>query len=68
MPVTLISGRRSGSLGGGGRASLNTAHRARAETLPRGRHVVAEKSGYLVPFTEPGLLVREILRILDVTR
>ncbi|MBE1532768.1 alpha/beta fold hydrolase [Actinomadura algeriensis] len=68
VPVTLISGRRSGSFGGGGRASLNTAHRARAETLPRGRHIVAEKSGYLVPFTEPGLLVREILRIMDVTR
>ncbi|MFV2173516.1 alpha/beta fold hydrolase [Actinomadura sp. LOL_016] len=68
VPVTLISGRRSGGVGGGGRASLNTAHRARAETLPRGRHIVAEKSGYLVPFTEPGLLVREILRIMDVTR
>lgn len=68
VPVTLISGRRSGGLGGGGRASLNTAHRARAAALPHGRHIVAEKSGYLVPFTEPGLLVREILRIMDVTR
>ncbi|QFG22644.1 alpha/beta fold hydrolase [Actinomadura sp. WMMB 499] len=68
VPVTLISGRRSRVFGGGSRAALNTAHRARAETLPRGRHVVAEKSGDLVPFTEPGLLVREILRILDVTR
>lgn len=68
VPVTLVSGRRSGGLGGAARASLTTAHRARAATLPQGRHILAEHSGYLVPFTEPGLLVREILRIMDTSR
>lgn len=65
VPVTLISGGRSGRLGGGRRQALIDAHWARAEALPQGRHVVAEQSGHYVPFTEPEVVVAEVLRIVD---
>lgn len=67
VPVTLISGGRYGRLDGGRRPALMAAHRARAESLPQGRHVVAEASGHYVPFTEPDVIVAEILRIVTAT-
>jgi pimeloyl-ACP methyl ester carboxylesterase len=44
---------------------LVAAHRERAAALPRGRHVEAPRSGHLVMFTDPQIVVDEILRIVD---
>jgi len=44
---------------------LGAAHRARADSLPKGRHVIAEASSHYVPFTEPGVVVDEVLRVID---
>lgn len=68
VPVTVITGTRSGRLERGRRPALLAAHRARAAALPQGRHVAAEASSHYVPFTEPELVAREILRIVDDVR
>ena len=68
VPVTLISGARSSRLERGRRGEVVDAHRARAESLPQGRHVLAERSGHLVQFSEPDLVTAEILRIVEAVR
>jgi pimeloyl-ACP methyl ester carboxylesterase len=68
VPVSVISGARAGRLERGRRGDLVAAHRARADALPQGRHVTAERSGHYVPFTEPDLVAAEILRIVDAVR
>jgi pimeloyl-ACP methyl ester carboxylesterase len=65
VPVTIISGGRTPWYERGRRPELVEAHRARAASLPRGRHVVADGSSHYVPFTEPELVVAEIAEILD---
>lgn len=65
VPVTWISGGKSSRLERGRRGELIAAHRAGAEAASQGRHVVAERSGHLVPFSEPQLVADEILRIVD---
>jgi pimeloyl-ACP methyl ester carboxylesterase len=67
VPVTLISGGRAGRFERRRREALVAAHRARAAALPQGRHVVAGASGHFVPFTEPGVVAEEVLRIVDGT-
>lgn len=64
VPVTLISGLRPARTERGRRPELVAAHRARADALPQGRHVGAEQSGHHVPFTEPRLVIDEILRVV----
>jgi pimeloyl-ACP methyl ester carboxylesterase len=64
VPVTLISGGKSGRLGRKRRDALVAAHRTRAEAAPRGRHVIAPDSGHYVPFTDPALVTAEILRLI----
>lgn len=67
VPVTLISGARTGTgMNARVRAAANASHRYRAEQSPQGRHVVAERSGHLVPLTEPEVVVAEISRLLGV--
>ncbi len=65
VPLTVISGAVAGRMEGGHRPELIAAHRARAEAAPRGRHVMAGRSGHMVPFTEPEVVVAEVLRLLD---
>jgi pimeloyl-ACP methyl ester carboxylesterase len=65
VPVTVISGGKAGAMERNRRGELVAAHRAGAEALPHGRHVVAERSSHYVPFTEPELVVAEVARILD---
>jgi pimeloyl-ACP methyl ester carboxylesterase len=65
VPVTVISGAKAGRLERGRRGELVVAHRATAAALPQGRHVLAEASSHYVPFTDPGLVVAEVGRILD---
>ena len=64
MPVTVISG----ALADRGmaptlRATANAAHARRAALSTSGRHVIAERSGHMVPFIEPELIVAEIMRL-----
>ncbi len=66
VPLTIISGTVAGRLEGGHRPALVAAHRARAHAAPQGRHVEAPRSGHMVPFTEPDVVVAEILRILTL--
>lgn len=65
VPVSIISGARSGFLERGRRTELIAAHRAHAAALPQGRHVLAPASSHYVPFTDPAVITAEILRILD---
>jgi pimeloyl-ACP methyl ester carboxylesterase len=65
VPVTIISGAKLSRFDRGRREALIAAHRARAEALPQGRHVPADQSGHMIPFTEPELVAREIERILE---
>ncbi|GAA4386196.1 alpha/beta fold hydrolase [Tsukamurella soli] len=64
VPVTVVTGGRSGRLDRRRRAELLAAHTAYVADLPNGRHVVAENSGHLIPFTEPGVIAEEILRLV----
>lgn len=64
VPVTIISGTKTGLLERGRRPELVVAHKASAAALPQGRHVEADASSHYVPFTEPRLVVDEILRLL----
>lgn len=64
VPVTVISGGRSGRMGRKRRDTLIAAHRARAASVPQGRHVVSPTSGHFVPFTDPAIVTTEILRLL----
>ena len=62
LPVTVISGAKSGGLGKAVRARVNEAHAGRAAASPTGRHVVAQNSGHNVPLTDPEVIVEEIRR------
>ncbi|MGW4400789.1 alpha/beta fold hydrolase [Amycolatopsis nivea] len=63
-PVTVVSGGRTGDgMNAAMRAEANAAHAQRVS--PRGRHRIAEKSGHLVPVTEPEAVAEEIRRLLS---
>jgi pimeloyl-ACP methyl ester carboxylesterase len=64
VPVTVISGTRTGFLERGRRPPLVAAHRARAAALPQGRHVTADASSHYVQLTDPEVVIREILSIV----
>ena len=63
IPVTVISGARPGGLPRRIRTEINAAHALRAAQSPHGRHVIAGRSGHLVPITEPHIVIGEILRL-----
>ncbi|MEV8636792.1 alpha/beta hydrolase [Streptosporangium sp. NPDC051023] len=65
VPVTAISGALSpGKVERRVRPELIASHRRLVEAQPNGRHVLAERSGHMVPQDEPGLVVAEILRLV----
>lgn len=66
VPVTVISGTVTSRIERRRRPELVAAHAQRAAALPLGRHVTADRSSHYVPFTEPGLIADEILRIVDL--
>ncbi|QUH06221.1 alpha/beta hydrolase [Saccharopolyspora erythraea] len=69
IPVTVISGGLAGGgMGAGLRAAANAAHAERAARSPRGRHVVAERSGHYVPISEPDVVTAEIARLARSTK
>ncbi len=70
IPVTVISG---GRLRVDGmpehiRVRINLAHSYRAAQSPRGRHVVAHRSGHNIPLSEPEVIVREVAALCRSTR
>lgn len=66
IPVTVISGKLTGGgMNATARAAANASHAHRAAQSPRGRHVIAEKSGHYVTLTDPELVVAEIRRLLE---
>src|SRR5699024_431971 len=60
VPVGVISGGEGGFMEKQRRQPLIAAHRAFAESLPRGRHVVAAASSHLVPLTEPDVVAEAV--------
>ncbi|MFC7866981.1 alpha/beta fold hydrolase [Streptomyces murinus] len=63
--LTVVSGARAGDgMSRSIRAAANASHAHRAAVSPRGRQVIAERSGHYVPLTEPGLVVDEIARLV----
>jgi pimeloyl-ACP methyl ester carboxylesterase len=64
VPLVVISGTVGGRLERNQRDALVAAHRARADAAPQGRHVLATRSGHMVPFTEPDVIAAEILRLV----
>jgi pimeloyl-ACP methyl ester carboxylesterase len=67
-PMTVISGAHRPRFGAATRTALIAAHAHRASTCPGGRHVLAERSGHLVMFSEPEVIVAETLRLVASTR
>ncbi|SFQ74863.1 alpha/beta fold hydrolase [Amycolatopsis rubida] len=63
-PVTVVSGGRAGDgMNAALRAEANAAHAQRVSS--GGRHRIAEKSGHLVPVTEPEVVADEVRRLLS---
>ncbi|MEV4892889.1 alpha/beta hydrolase [Nonomuraea sp. NPDC055795] len=65
VPVTAISGALAPTaIERRVRPDLIASHRRFVAALPHGRHVVAGKSGHMVPQDEPELVIEEIVRLL----
>ncbi|MCK2243462.1 MULTISPECIES: alpha/beta fold hydrolase [unclassified Crossiella] len=65
IPVTTISGALdSPGMPRGTRAAATESHRRRALVSTDGRHVLAPKSGHLVPLTDAELIAAEIQRMI----
>ena len=64
VPLTVLSGRRAGALDRAVRDGLSAAHAATARAHRAGRLVEAQRSGHLIPVTEPELVADEILSLL----
>ncbi|MFX0580953.1 alpha/beta fold hydrolase [Nocardia nepalensis] len=65
LEVSVITGTKLPRLDKTTRTALTAAHRRTAAAFPNGRLVQAQRSGHLIMFTEPELIVEEILRITD---
>jgi pimeloyl-ACP methyl ester carboxylesterase len=68
LPVTIISGVRSGGVGKRNRAALTASHEASAARLAGSRHVLATNSGHTVQLSEPRLVAAEVLAMVDTVR
>lgn len=68
VPVVVISGTKPGFGERKRRPDLVEAHADTAAGLPQGRHVRADRSSHYVQFTEPKLVAREILAVVDQAR
>ncbi|MER6170754.1 alpha/beta hydrolase [Streptosporangium sp. NPDC001681] len=66
VPVTAISGMLAPSkMERRVRPAFVESHRRLAEAQPLGRYVKAERSAHMIPQDEPGLVVAEILRVVQ---
>ncbi|WP_214324535.1 alpha/beta fold hydrolase [Nonomuraea sediminis] len=65
VPVTAITGgRRTSKLEKRLHPQLLASHRRQVASVRQGRHVVAERSGHMVPQDQPDLVIEEILRLV----
>lgn len=68
VPITLISGAGGGSAKEiAMRVPFVAEHRKLAEELPHGRHVLAERTGHMVPQDRPDVVIEEILAVVRGT-
>lgn len=65
IPVSVITGTKPRWGERSMRSKLNSAHRLTAKNLADARLVEATRSGHYVMFTEPDVIVAEILRLLE---
>ncbi|MFQ6396119.1 alpha/beta fold hydrolase [Nocardia sp. KC 131] len=66
LPVSVISGTKMPRLGHDTRTALTAAHRQTAAMSPNRRLVEAPGSGHLIMFSEPELIVEEILHSVGI--
>ncbi|WAB90734.1 alpha/beta fold hydrolase [Pseudomonas citronellolis] len=67
IPLTVISGALADfGMSERIRAAANAAHAYRARQSPRGRHVLAARSGHGLILSEPALVAEEVARLLGV--
>nr|WP_042191304.1 alpha/beta hydrolase [Kibdelosporangium sp. MJ126-NF4]CEL19980.1 alpha/beta hydrolase fold [Kibdelosporangium sp. MJ126-NF4]CTQ97204.1 alpha/beta hydrolase fold [Kibdelosporangium sp. MJ126-NF4] len=65
VPVTVISGGLAGAgMNARFRAAANASHAVRVAVSPRGRHVIAAKSGHYVPVSEPAVIIAAIRELV----
>lgn len=67
VPMSVISGTLSTRFDRAARRGVVAAHQATAASMPRGRFVAATRSAHLVMFSEPEVVVAEVLRVAGVT-
>lgn len=65
LPISVISGQKSGRIDAKVRASIVQAHRHTAHQYAGARFVPAERSGHMIPITEPALVAAEALSHLS---
>ncbi|MFC4600732.1 alpha/beta fold hydrolase [Cohnella hongkongensis] len=65
LEVSVVSGTQVNRQERKIRPAIVEAHKKTVASLKRARWVEAANSAHLIPFTEPGLIVREIVRMLD---
>jgi pimeloyl-ACP methyl ester carboxylesterase len=68
VALTIVSGTRRSHVQAAARRRdcLVAAHGRRVERVPKGRHVRAERSRHFVMFTEPRLVIREVLGVIGL--
>jgi hypothetical protein len=65
LPIAVLSGQRSGRLEAKARASIVRAHRETAAQYASARFVPAERSGHMIPVSEPDLVASEAVSFFD---
>lgn len=68
VDVTLISGTKLNRLERSFRPGLVRAHQETAAAIERGKWVEAAASGHYPPITEPDLVIREVLSLVEAMR
>ena len=61
VPIAVLSGQRTGRLEAKARASIVQAHRDTVAQYPAAKFVPAERSGHMIPVSEPDLVASEAL-------
>lgn len=65
LEVSVISGTKPGKGEGKIRPALITAHRHTVSQLSNGRWIAADQSGHMVMYTDPQVIIAEILRMIN---
>jgi pimeloyl-ACP methyl ester carboxylesterase len=68
IEVSVVTGTKTSRFDRSIRSALNSAHRETARGLTDGRLVEAAHSGHYVMFSEPGVIVTEIARLVETVQ